>query len=102
MTRCAAVARPNYRLRVRRAGKTFRDDWYPLQGQPLADDRRHAQPDRSTFTRWCACGWPVLALPEVEADDVIGPRWRARPPNQQIEVIVSSGDKDMSQLVART
>ncbi|HSU23234.1 MAG TPA: DNA polymerase I, partial [Variovorax sp.] len=43
-------------------------------------------------------GWPVLCVPDVEADDVIGTLAKVAAA-QGVEVIVSSGDKDLSQLV---
>ena len=43
-------------------------------------------------------GWKVLSVPGVEADDVIG-TLACMASQQGIEVIVSSGDKDLSQLV---
>ena len=43
-------------------------------------------------------GWQVLDVPGVEADDVIG-TLAVLAAKQNIEVIVSSGDKDLSQLV---
>ncbi len=43
-------------------------------------------------------GWKVLAVPGVEADDVIG-TLAATAAAQGMEVIVSSGDKDLAQLV---
>jgi DNA polymerase-1 len=43
-------------------------------------------------------GWKVLCVPGVEADDVIG-TLAGIASRQRIEVIISSGDKDLSQLV---
>jgi DNA polymerase-1 len=43
-------------------------------------------------------GWKVLAVPGVEADDVIG-TLACIGSRQAVEVIISSGDKDLSQLV---
>jgi len=43
-------------------------------------------------------GWKVLDVPGVEADDVIG-TLACMASSQAIEVIISSGDKDLSQLV---
>ncbi len=43
-------------------------------------------------------GWKVLDVPGVEADDVIG-TLAVTAARQGIEVIVSSGDKDLAQLV---
>jgi 5'-3' exonuclease len=46
-------------------------------------------------------GWKVLDVPGVEADDVIG-TLAVTAARQGIEVIVSSGDKDLAQLVNAT
>jgi DNA polymerase I len=80
-------------------GPTFRDEWYPAYKatrSPMPDDlRSQIEPVHE------ACrlmGWPVLVVPGVEADDVIG-TLAVMAANQGIEVIVSSGDKDLSQLV---
>ena len=44
-------------------------------------------------------GWKVLDVPGVEADDVIGTLARAWPRSRASRCIISSGDKDLSQLV---
>ena len=80
-------------------GKTFRDDWYPdykANRSPMPDDLRSQVEPIHRVVRML--GWPVLTVPEVEADDVIGTLARTAA-RQGIEVIVSSGDKDLSQLV---
>ncbi|MGO4390043.1 DNA polymerase I [Variovorax sp. M-6] len=80
-------------------GKTFRDDWYPdykANRSPMPDDLRSQVEPIHQVVRML--GWPVLCVPGVEADDVIGTLARTAA-DQGIEVIVSSGDKDMSQLV---
>ena len=80
-------------------GKTFRDDWYPdykANRSPMPDDLRSQVEPIHRVVRML--GWPVICVPDVEADDVIGTLARTAA-NQGIEVIVSSGDKDMSQLV---
>ena len=80
-------------------GKTFRDDWYPqykatrsamppdlaLQIEPIHEAVR-------------LLGWPVLTVPGIEADDVIG-TLAAVAAKQGYDVIVSTGDKDLAQLV---
>ncbi|MEJ8810998.1 DNA polymerase I [Variovorax ureilyticus] len=80
-------------------GKTFRDDWYPeykANRSPMPDDlRSQIEPIHQVVK---LLGWPVLCVPDVEADDVIGTLARTAA-KQGIEVIVSSGDKDLSQLV---
>ncbi|RZL95100.1 MAG: DNA polymerase I [Variovorax sp.] len=80
-------------------GKTFRDDWYPdykANRSPMPDDLRSQVAPIYEVVR--LLGWPVMVVPGVEADDVIGTLARTAA-SQGVEVIVSSGDKDMSQLV---
>ena len=80
-------------------GKTFRDAWYPAykaNRSPMPDDLRSQIGPIHEVVR--LLGWPVLNVPEVEADDVIGTLARMGEA-QGMQVIVSSGDKDMSQLV---
>ena len=81
------------------SGKTFRDDIYPeykAQRAPMPDDLRAQIPAIHEVVR--LLGWAVLDVPGVEADDVIG-TLAVTAARQGVEVIVSSGDKDMSQLV---
>jgi len=80
-------------------GKTFRDDWYgdyKANRSPMPDDLRSQVAPIYEVVR--LLGWPVMVVPGVEADDVIGTLAKTAA-QQGIEVIVSSGDKDMSQLV---
>ena len=80
-------------------GPTFRDAWYPAykaNRAPMADDLRSQIDPIHEVVR--LMGWPVVAVPGVEADDVIG-TLAVMAAAQGIEVIVSSGDKDLSQLV---
>ena len=80
-------------------GPTFRDDWYPqykATRSPMPPDLRSQIEPIHEVVR--LLGWPVLAVPGVEADDVIG-TLAVMAAAQGIEVIVSSGDKDLSQLV---
>jgi DNA polymerase-1 len=80
-------------------GKTFRDDWYPqykANRSPMPEDLRTQVEPIHKVVR--LLGWPVLCVPDIEADDVIGTLARTAAA-QGIEVIVSSGDKDLSQLV---
>lgn len=80
-------------------GPTFRDEWYPeykANRSPMPDDlRTQIEPVHEVVG---LLGFPVLAVSGVEADDVIGTLAYAAAA-QGIEVIVSSGDKDLSQLV---
>nr|WP_296019638.1 DNA polymerase I [uncultured Acidovorax sp.] len=80
-------------------GSTFRDEIYPeykAQRAPMPDDLRTQIDPIHEVVR--LLGWTVLAIPGVEADDVIG-TLAVTAAQQGIEVIVSSGDKDLSQLV---
>ena len=80
-------------------GPTFRDDLYPqykANRSPMPDDLRSQIEPIHEVVR--LMGWKVLAVPGVEADDVIG-TLAAAAARQGMEVIVSSGDKDLAQLV---
>ena len=80
-------------------GPTFRDTIYPeykAQRSPMPDDLRAQIPPIHEVVR--LLGWPVLDVPGVEADDVIG-TLAVTAARQGIRVIVSSGDKDLAQLV---
>ena len=80
-------------------GPTFRDDLYPAykaNRSPMPPDlRSQIEPVHEVVA---LLGWSVLAVPGVEADDVIG-TLACMASHQGIEVIISSGDKDLSQLV---
>ena len=80
-------------------GPTFRDEWYPAykaNRSPMPDDlRSQIEPVHEVVA---LLGFPVLAVTGVEADDVIG-TLAQEAARQGIEVIISSGDKDLSQLV---
>ena len=80
-------------------GPTFRDalyDQYKAQRSPMPDDLRSQIEPIHEVVR--LLGWTVLDVPGVEADDVIGTLAVAAA-RQGIEVIISSGDKDLSQMV---
>jgi DNA polymerase I len=80
-------------------GPTFRDAIYPeykAQRSPMPDDLRAQIPPIHEVVR--LLGWTVLDVPGVEADDVIG-TLAVTAAAQGIEVIISSGDKDLAQLV---
>ena len=80
-------------------GPTFRDALYAeykAQRSPMPDDlRSQIEPIHEVVE---LLGWKVLAVPGVEADDIIG-TLACTASAQGIEVIISSGDKDLSQLV---
>lgn len=81
------------------SGKTFRDDIYPeykANRSPMPDDLRSQIEPIHTVTR--LLGWPVLAIEGVEADDVIGTLAK-QAALEGLDVVISSGDKDLAQLV---
>ena len=81
------------------AGPTFRHEAYPeykAQRSPMPDDLRSQIAPIHEVVR--LMGWPVLDVPGVEADDVIGTLAVAAA-RQGIDVVISSGDKDLAQLV---
>ncbi len=80
-------------------GPTFRDALYPeykAQRSAMPDDLRSQVEPIHEVVR--LLGWKVLSVSGVEADDVIG-TLACMASQQGIEVIISSGDKDLSQLV---
>jgi DNA polymerase-1 len=80
-------------------GKTFRDDIYPeykANRPPMPDDLREQVEPIHDIVR--AMGLPLLCEEGVEADDVIGTLAREASADGRT-VIVSTGDKDMAQLV---
>jgi len=80
-------------------GKTFRDELfeqYKAHRPPMPDElRSQIQPLLDTVA---AMGLPLLRISGVEADDVIG-TLATRGAQQGLRVIISTGDKDMAQLV---
>jgi DNA polymerase-1 len=80
-------------------GKTFRDDIYPQYKahRPSMPEDLAAQiePIQEAVR---ALGWPVFAIEGVEADDVIGTLARIAT-EHGLKTIVSTGDKDLAQLV---
>ena len=80
-------------------GKTFRDDMYAeykANRPPMPDDLRpQVQPILDIVQ---AMGLPLLVVEGVEADDVIGTLARLAT-EQKRDVVISTGDKDMAQLV---
>ena len=80
-------------------GKTFRNDIYsdykanrPKMPEELAIQ---IEPLKKAIT---AMGWPMMIKDSVEADDVIGTLSKQANANK-IKVIISTGDKDLAQLV---
>jgi DNA polymerase-1 len=80
-------------------GPTFRDAIYAdykANRTPMPDDLvRQLDP---IFEVSALLGWNVLRVPGVEADDVIGTLARAGA-EHGLDVVISSGDKDLAQLV---
>ncbi len=80
-------------------GKTFRDEIYPeykANRASMPDDlRAQIAPLHETIR---AMGWPLIVEEGVEADDVIGALAR-QAEREGMRVIISTGDKDISQLV---
>jgi DNA polymerase-1 len=80
-------------------GKTFRDEVYPeykATRAPMPDDL--AAQIEPLLEAIRALGWPLLVVDGVEADDVIGALAREAE-SQGIRTLVSTGDKDLAQLV---
>ncbi len=80
-------------------GPTFRDAWYDqykAQRAPMPEDLRAQIPAIHEVVR--LLGWPVLEVPGIEADDAIGTLARVGAAAGH-QVIVSTGDKDLAQLV---
>ncbi len=80
-------------------GKTFRDDIYPeykANREAMPDDLRPQVEPLFEIIR--ASGMPLLSVPGVEADDVIGTLavWATKAGQA---TVISTGDKDLAQLV---
>ncbi|MAP11336.1 MAG: DNA polymerase I [Gammaproteobacteria bacterium] len=80
-------------------GRTFRDDMYPeyKANRPSMPDelRQQIEPIHAIVK---AMGLPLLHIRGVEADDVIG-TLSDQAAADGLEVLISTGDKDMTQLV---
>ncbi len=80
-------------------GKTFRDELfaeYKANRPPMPDDLREQIEPLHNCVR--AMGLPLIVQEGVEADDVIGTLALQRA-NTERSVLISTGDKDMAQLV---
>ena len=81
------------------SGPTFRDAIYPeyKAHRPSMPEDLRAQiaPIHEVVQ---LLGWPLLSVPGVEADDVIG-TLALQAARQGLRVVIASGDKDLSQLV---
>jgi DNA polymerase-1 len=80
-------------------GKSFRNDIYPeykANRAAMPDElREQIAPIHEIIKHM---GVPLLIVEGVEADDVIG-TLAARATEQELDVLISTGDKDMAQLV---
>jgi DNA polymerase-1 len=80
-------------------GKTFRDDLYAhykAHRPPMPEDlSRQIEPIHHVVR---SLGWPLLVVERVEADDVIG-TLAVQAERAGMKVIISTGDKDLAQLV---
>jgi DNA polymerase-1 len=81
-------------------GKTFRDDIYPqykATRQAMPEDlAKQIEPLLETVA---ALGWPIVVVDGVEADDVIGTLVRHAERDHGWDSVISTGDKDLTQLV---
>jgi len=80
-------------------GPTFRDEWYAdykanRAAMPV-DLAAQIEPIHEAVK---LLGWPVLSVPGIEADDAIGTLCKVAA-KAGYQVIVSTGDKDLAQLV---
>ena len=100
MLRTTLKARPDYVAFVSDAsGPTFRNvlyDKYKANRPPMPDElRAQIEPMLAIVS---ALGFPILRVSGVEADDVIG-TLATQAHEQNIDVLISTGDKDLAQLV---
>ena len=82
-------------------GKTFRDDIYPeykANRQAMPEDL--AAQVEPLFETIRALGWPLVIVDGVEADDVIGTLARHAEGTHGWDTLISTGDKDLTQLVS--
>jgi len=101
MLRATLKSKPDYLAFVSDApGPTFRDalyHQYKANRPPMPDDlRAQVEPMLAIVG---ALGFPILRVPGVEADDVIG-TLAVQAQALGIEVLISTGDKDLAQLVS--
>lgn len=80
-------------------GKTFRSDLYAdykANRPPMPEDlRQQIEPLKAVVAD---LGWPLLTVPGIEADDVIG-TIALKADAAGMSVVIATGDKDLSQLV---
>ena len=83
------------------AGKSFRNDIYPeykANRPPMPDELRQQVPPIHEIIG--AMGMPLLVVPDVEADDVIGTLAEQAAAARR-RTVISTSDKDMAQLVGQ-
>jgi len=100
LRKLSANYRPRYMAVVfDAAGKTFRNAIFPgykANRPPMPEDlREQIMPLYETIH---AMGLPLLVVPEVEADDVIG-TLATQAAAEHLDTLIATGDKDMAQLV---
>jgi len=82
-------------------GRTFRDEIYPdykATRQSMPEDL--AAQIEPLFATIRALGWPLVVVDGVEADDVIGTLARHAEREHGWDTLISTGDKDLTQLVS--
>ncbi|MBK1707215.1 DNA polymerase I [Halochromatium glycolicum] len=80
-------------------GRTFREELYSdykANRPPMPDELREQLGPLKAIIQ--AMGLPLIEVPKVEADDVIG-TLATRAAEQGLATLISTGDKDMAQLV---
>lgn len=80
-------------------GKTFRNDMYKeykANRPPMPDELRSQIAPLHELVE--ALGYPMIIVPGVEADDVIG-TYARQATAQGVDTLISTGDKDLAQLV---
>ncbi len=80
-------------------GKTFRNDMYKdykANRPPMPDELRSQIAPLHELVE--ALGFPMIVVPDVEADDVIG-TYAKQAAEQGVDTLISTGDKDLAQLV---
>ncbi|VAW54710.1 DNA polymerase I [hydrothermal vent metagenome] len=80
-------------------GKTFRNDMYKeykANRPPMPDELRSQIAPLYEIVE--ALGYPMVIVPGVEADDVIG-TYAKQATEQKVNTLISTGDKDLAQLV---
>ncbi len=80
-------------------GKTFRNDLYPdykANRPPMPEELRSQIKPLHELVE--ALGFPLIVVADVEADDVIG-SYAKQAAQQKIDMLISTGDKDLAQLV---